>query len=142
MPFTGGSWGGSRTGVLGREEFLKFPAGLDAIKSVVIAASTVASTSASGSSDFGRRILKAGTLLTRIGGSGNQYKQFASGSGEVIEGVLGLDIEFLDGTSNSDQPAPLYYHGCVFDQDKLVDFATYSARARQDLVTNGTNKIE
>jgi hypothetical protein len=135
MPF-GGSYGTSRKlGSIGRDEFLKFPAGLDAIRSVVVNAASVPSAA---SGDYvGRRILKAGTILTKIpGASTNQYRRYTSATSEVPEGILGLDLEFADATQNSDQPAPLYYHGCVFDIDAILDFGTYATVVRASLPTS------
>lgn len=118
----------------GRAEFLKFPAGLDAIKSVVIQASSVASTSASSSPYYGRRLLAAGTILTKVPGA-SSYRRYTSAASETPAGILGLDLEFVDATANSDQPAPMYYHGCVFNQNNIVDFSTYSAVLKTSLNT-------
>jgi len=108
----------------GYSEILKFPAGLDAIASVVLDASTVAPDA------NGVRKLRAGTLLTK---SGNQYVRF-TGAGNVA-GVLGIDVEFADGSANSDTPAPMFFHGCVFRADRIIDFGAHGANARTNLPT-------
>jgi len=108
----------------GYSEILKFPAGLDAIKSVVLDASTVTPDA------NGNRKLVAGTLLEK---TGNQYKQF-DGTG-TIAGVLAIDVEFADGSANSDAPAPMFFHGCVFRSDRIVNFGSHGAQAVTDLPT-------
>lgn len=113
------------TSVGGYTEILKFPAGLDAIQSVTIDASTVATAA------DGNRVLKAGTLLFKNGS--NQYQRFA-GSG-TIKGVLAYDVEVVDTTANSDLPAAMFFHGCVFRSDRIIDFGTYGSTARTALPT-------
>jgi hypothetical protein len=118
----------------GRAEFLKYPTGLHAIQSVVISAADVASTSASSSPYFGRRIIVAGTILTKVPGA-STYRRYTSGASEAPVGILGLDLEVVDTSANSNQPAPMYYHGCVFNQNNIVDFATYSAPLKAAMPT-------
>jgi hypothetical protein len=107
-------------------EILKFPAGLDAIMSVVVDASTV-------TPDVdGNRKLSAGTLLTGPNVD-DKYEQFA-GTGDVA-GVLADDTMFASGNAQGDQPAAMFFHGCVFRSDRIVDFTTYETQARTDLPT-------
>ena len=110
----------------GYTEILKFPAGLDAIASVTLDASTVAADAS------GNRVLKAGTLLRKNGS--NQYEKVTA-SGQTVAGVLGIDAEFVDGSANSDKSAPMFFHGCVFRATRIVDYATLGAAARRDLTT-------
>lgn len=112
----------------GYSEILKFPAGFDAIPSVVLDASTVASASAGAPID---RVLKAGTLLSK--NVNNQYERYTGASGQAIKGVLAYDVEFADGSANSDTPAAMFYHDCVFRADRIVDFATHGPAARAAL---------
>lgn len=122
----------SQTAVSEAEPLL-FAAGLDAVKSVVIDASLVPADSANNN----RRILKAGTLLTKAAGASptgaDQYKRY-TGSG-LIAGVLALDVEFIDGTSGSDAPRGMFYQGCVFRASKIVDYSTYGNAAISTLNT-------
>lgn len=118
---------------VGEPEPLLFAAGLDAIKNVYIDASLVPADPANNN----RRILKAGTLLRKVAAAGpdgrDQYARY-EGTGK-IEGVLALDVEFLDGTSNSDTPRGMFYHGCVFRASKIVDYSLYGAVAASTLNT-------
>lgn len=124
---------GSHVTALGEPEPLLFAAGLDAIKNVVIDASSVAPDP----SNDNRRILKAGTILTKSAAASPtgkaQYKRY-QGTGK-IEGVLALDVEFLDGTSNSDTARGMFFHQCVFRASKIVDYSTYGDVATSTLNT-------
>lgn len=107
-------------------EILKFPAGLDAIMSVVVDASEV-------SEDVdGNRKLAAGTLLTGPNGS-DKYEPYA-GTGDVM-GVLADDTMFATGNEQGDQPVAMFFHGCVFRSDRIVNFNAYETAARADLST-------
>lgn len=116
-----------------RNEPLLFPAGLDAIKNIVIDASLVTADP----SNANRRILYAGTLLRRSTGvspSGkDQYIRY-TGTG-LIEGVLAIDTEFVDGFSNSDRDAGMFFHGCVFNINKIIDYSLYGLAAISTLNT-------
>lgn len=124
---------GSQVTSVSSNEPLLFAAGLDAIKNVAIDASLVPADSA----NSGRRILIAGTMLTKAAGASptgkDQYKRYA-GTGK-IEGILALDVEFLDGTSNSDNARGMFYHGCVFRASKIVDYSLYGSAAISTLNT-------
>lgn len=52
---------------------------------------------------------------------------------QAIKGVLAHTVRFADGTSKSDQPAAMWFHGVVFRADRIVDFATHGAAARTAL---------
>lgn len=114
-------------------EPLLFAAGLDAVKNVAIDASLVPADSTNNN----RRILKAGTFLTKSAAASptgkDQYKRY-TGTGK-IEGVLALDVEFIDGTSQSDNSRGMFYHGCVFRASKIVDYSLYGANAASTLNT-------
>lgn len=124
--------GSAITGV-GEPEILLFAAGLDAIKNVVIDASLVPADTA----NYSRRILKAGTMLVKTAAASPtgkaQYARY-QGTGK-IEGVLALDVEFIDGTSNSDTPRGMFYHQCVFRASKIVDYSLYGNVAASTLNT-------
>lgn len=111
----------------GYSEILKFPVGDDAKWSVVIDASTIASAA------DGSRIIKKGTLLSKNGN--NQYERFTGASGQAIKGVLGLDVEVGGTGPEWDTPAPMFFHGCVFRADRIIDFDTHSAAAKAALDT-------
>lgn len=123
----------SSTFQTGEPEILVWPAGLDAVKNVVLDASTVAADPANSN----RRILRAGTILTKssaVGPNGvDQYKRY-TGTGKIA-GVLNRDVEFVDGSSNSDRAWGMFFHGCVFNAAKIVDYSTYGAAAASTLNT-------
>jgi hypothetical protein len=111
----------------GYSEILKFPAGLDAIASIVVDASTIASAG------DGSRKLAAGTLLSKNGN--NQYERFTGAGGQAIKGVLAYTVEVAETSAKSDTPAAMFFHGCVFRADRIVDFGTHGAAARTALPT-------
>lgn len=115
----------------GYSEILKFPAGLEAIASIVVDASTVASA-VDGNGVVVRK-LAAGTLLSK--NVNNQYERFTGAGGQVIKGVLAYNVEVPDATDKSDIPAAMFFHGCVFRADRIVDFGTHGATARTALPT-------
>lgn len=115
-------------------EPLLFAAGLDAIKSVVLDSSYVASVTTGSDT---RRTLRAGTLLAKgpnNGPDGNPKYIPYTGSG-TIEGVLEQNVDFLAAGPQGDTPAALLYHGCVFRASAIVDFSTYGAAAKTALTT-------
>jgi hypothetical protein len=118
----------SRQGVQPDLEIFKFPTNAQGFASIVLDATAVAAD------EDGNRILKAGTLLSKNGTS-NQYERFTGAGGQVIRGVLAHTVRFADGTSKSDQPAALAFHGEVFRADRIVDFGTHGAAARAALPT-------
>jgi hypothetical protein len=119
------------------KEILKFPAGLDAIESVVLRASGVDELPSAVTGIEGKLGLRAGTILTRIpGDTQNRYKQFEGAGGEVIEGILGDNVFFYDESSAADEPADMLFHGCVFRADKIIDYATHETALKAALNTS------
>lgn len=121
----------SRTANTVEKEILKFPAGLDAIDSVVLsaAASGVDELPSATVGYAGKLGLLAGTILKRI--DGDDQKRYAryDGTGEVA-GILGDNIYFVDDTDNSDKAADMLNHGCVFNKDKIIDFDAFESDVR------------
>lgn len=126
----------SRTTKTVEKEILKFPAGLDAIESVVLSAG------ASGVSELpsatvgyeGKLGLLAGTILKKITGDGqNRYARY-DGSG-TIAGVLGDNIYFYDATDASDRGADMLFHGVVFDKEKIIDYNAFAGDLATALFT-------
>ena len=111
----------------GYSEILKFPVGPESGWSIVVDASTVASAA------DGRRVLKAGTLLSKNGS--NQYERFTGAGGQAIKGVLAYDVEVGGTDAGWDTPAAMFFHQCVFRADRIVDFGTHGAAARTALPT-------
>lgn len=118
---------------LGESEPLAFATGLDAIKNITLDASLVPADPANDN----RRLLKAGTMLRKSGGvspSGKDQLVRYQGTG-LIEGILAKDVEFVDGSSDSDTSAGMFYHGCVFRASKIVDYSLYGNAAISTLNT-------
>src|SRR5688572_28930690 len=107
------------------KEILKFPAGLDAIKSVEVSASGVDVLASAVAGYEGRIALRAGTVLQKISGdSQERYEPSDGGSADDVEGILGDNIIFHDNTDASDRAADLLFHGVVFDVAKLTEFGS------------------
>jgi hypothetical protein len=118
------------------KEILKFPAGLDAIKSIVVKASGLDELPSAVPGMAGVYGIEAGTPLKVISGDDQgRYEPF-DGTGTVA-GILGEHI-FLDVAHDSpaqDAQVDLYFHGCVFDKRKIVGFDDYESDLRADLAT-------
>lgn len=108
-------------------EIFKFTPNDQGFASIVLDAAAVA---ADGS---GRRVLKAGTLLSK--NANNQYERFTAAAGQAVRGVLTHTVEFVDNTAKSDQPAAMAFHSEIFRADRIIDFATHGAAARAALPT-------
>lgn len=117
----------------GESEPLAFATGLDAIKNITLDASLIPADS----TNDNRRILLAGTLLTKSAGvspTGKDQMVRYQGTGK-IEGVLAKDTEFVNGTNDADQAAGMFYHGCVFRATQIVDYSLYGLVAASTLNT-------
>lgn len=117
----------------GDEEILLFAAPGVPRKNVMIDASLVPADPA----NFGRRRLAAGTALTRspnLSPTGKAQYQRYTGSGK-IEGILGLPVEFIDGTSNSDTARGIFTRLVTFRASKIVDYSTYGNVMASTLAT-------
>lgn len=117
-------------------EILVFPAGQDAIKSVVVAASAIPTLA---SAVFGRENVKgllAGTPLEKIpGDSQGRVRKFTNGT---IIGILGTTLIF-NNTANVDSdydvPADALFHGCVFKKERIVGYQAAESDLKADLPT-------
>jgi len=117
-------------------EILVFPAGQDAIKSVVVAASGIPTLA---SAVFGKTDVKgllAGTALEEIPGDAQgRVRKFTSGT---IIGILGTTLIFNNVDSvdaNYDVSADALFHSCVFRQDRIVDYSADETDLKADLPT-------
>lgn len=110
------------------KEVLKFPAGLDAIKSVVLDATDFVVT------DFSvRNYVPAGTILKLSSTNTKQYVEY-KGSG-TIKGILRKPIDLVAAVTEGDSPAAMYFHGCVFATTAIVGFTQYASALVSDLKT-------
>lgn len=108
------------------KEVLKFPAGLDAIKSVVIDA-----TNFSISDPSVRTVVPAGTILKFSSTNTTQYVEY-NGSG-TIKGILRKPVDLVARVTEGDTPAAMYFHGCVFATTAIVGFTLYASALVADL---------
>lgn len=129
-----------RTAVLEDREVLRSAAGLNDIKSGVIAAHTVPQWLSSG-----RYLLPKGTVMAKLSGDDQErlcpVTHSGGGSGSSgayvaadIVGILAAKVEFaigpdvpadgaLDNASNQDEPCALLHHGCNFDVRYLTGYS-------------------
>lgn len=130
MPF-----GVSRYRKTADREILAYPAGLDAIKSVVVASSGAEELPSATTGKDGNKGLLAGTILEAVPGDSQGRVQKWSDTGETIVGVLGSNV-FFEGEGDAyDAPAEAYFHGCVFNKDRIVDYSDAAADLASDLPT-------
>ena len=113
-------------------EVLKFPAGLDAIKSVVIDATNVAVTAGV------RNVVPAGTILKFSTTNPDKYVAY-NGSG-TIKGILRRPVDIVARVTEGDAPAAMYFFGCVFATTAIVGFTLYASALVADL--GNYNKFE
>ncbi len=128
MPF-----GVSRYRKTADREILAYPAGLDAIKSVVVASSGAEELpSATTGKDVNKGLL-AGTILEAVpGDTQGRVRKWTSGT---IVGILGSNV-FFEGEGDAyDAPAEAYFHGCVFNKDRIVDYDDADSDLASDLPT-------
>ncbi len=117
-------------------EILKFPVGLGAIRSVVIDASTVALRVDTDIEGYGhRRVLLRGTILTLNPATPTKYMAYTAAAGQVPKGVLDNDVEFLDGTTQSDEAANMLFFGAIFQASKLIGYTGNEAAVATALPT-------
>jgi hypothetical protein len=128
MPF-----GASRSRHTTDREILAYPAGLDAIKSVVVASSGAETLPSATTGEVGVIGLLAGTVLQEVSGDTNgRVEKWTSGT---IVGILGSNLFFEDEGDAYDAPAEAYFHGCVFNKDRIVDFDSAESDLATDLPT-------
>lgn len=123
---------GSRTVRTVEKEVLKYPAGLDAIESVVLRAEDADEVPSAVGGVEGRLAILAGTILEKVDAARDYYKPF-DGTG-TIAGVLGDNIYFHSDTEER-HAADMLFHGCVFNKNKIIDFDTHETDLRADLAT-------
>lgn len=103
-----------------QKEILKFPVGLHAVKSVVLDGNTFAVNA-----DGSRTVVPAGTVLKISASNTNMYTAY-NGSGTIL-GILAHDVDLTAQVTAGSEPAPMFYHGCVFATTAIVGFTTYAA---------------
>jgi hypothetical protein len=116
-------WNVSRSGQFLEKEILRFPVGLDAVKSIVLDANTFAMPAGGA-----QNVVPAGTILKLSLTDATRYVKYdgAAGSG-IIKGILAHSVEILASATPGNEPAPMYFHGCVFATPAIVDFTLYAS---------------
>ena len=114
----------TRSGQFIEKEILKFPAGLDAIKSVVLDADAFPMPADRNA----RNVVHAGTILMLSVTDATKHVKYdgTAGAGK-IRGILAHSVEFLASTTDGDEPAPMFFHQCVFATPALTDFTLYAS---------------
>ena len=117
-------------------EILVFPAGEDAIKSVVVAASGISELASAVFGRTGVKGLLAGTPLENIPNDPQgRVRKFTNGT---IIGILGTTLIFNNTAnvdSNYDISADAPFHGCVFRKSRIVGYQAAEADLKADLPT-------
>lgn len=123
---------GSRTVKYVKKEVLKYPAGLDAIESVVLRAEDAEEVPSAVAGSVGKLAILAGTILEKVDADRDYYKPY-DGTGDIA-GVLGDNVYFH---SDADErhAADMLFHECVFNKNKIIDFDTHETALRADLNT-------
>lgn len=112
------------------KELLKFPTGLRAIKSVVLDGMDFVSTA---TVDDTRYYVPAGTILTASVTNTDKHVEY-SGSGSIA-GILARPVDMLAGLTAGSEPAPMFFHECVFATTSIVGFTNYASALVNDLNT-------
>ena len=114
-------------------EILAYPAGLDAIKSVLVASDGAATLSSAVTGEAVPGLL-AGSILQPVSGDSAGRVELYDGTGPIV-GILGSNLFFEGAGDEYDAPAEAYFHGCVFNKDRIVDFDTYETELGDELPT-------
>lgn len=122
-------WNTQRSGQFLELEVLKYPSGLDAIASIVLDANAFPMPA----NRDARNVVPAGTILMLSTTDPTKHVAYA-GSGK-IEGILAHSVEFQTSASESAEPAPMFFHQCVFATPAIVGFTTYASALGSALPT-------
>jgi hypothetical protein len=109
-------------------EVLKYPSGLEVIKSVVIDATDFGS---SVSTTGLRSYIPAGTILKLSSTNTDQYVAY-NGSG-TIKGILRRPFDLIAAVTEGDGAAAMLYHNCVFSTTAIQSFTQYASALVADL---------
>jgi hypothetical protein len=102
-------------------EILAYPAGEDAIKSVVVAASGIPTLASAIVGEENVKGLLAGTPLEEVPGDAQgRVRKYTTGT---IIGILGSNLFFNGEGQDFDAPADAYFHSCVFRKDRIVGYS-------------------
>jgi urease beta subunit len=119
----------SRTQTQTGKEVLKFPVGDHAVKSVVLDATMFAVDTTDGA----RYQVPAGTILKLSTTNPARMVEY-NGTG-TIKGILKSPIDMLSRATNSNEPAAMWWFGCVFATTAIVGFTNYASALVADLAS-------
>lgn len=119
----------SRSAQFYDKEILKYPAGLDAQKSVVLDATMFERNV----DPEQRTVVPAGTILKLSATNDNRYVAY-DGSG-TIAGILARPIDLLARATAGNEPANAFFHNCVFATTQIVGFTSYASALVSTLKT-------
>lgn len=109
------------------KEILKFPVGLNAVKSVVLDGSDFAVSTPNGA----RYVVPAGTILKVSATNTDKYVEY-KGTG-TIAGILGRPVDMLAQSTANSEPAPMYWSQAIFATTAIVGFTNYASALVHDL---------
>ena len=120
-----------RTAAFYEREILKYPVGMEAVKNVVIDATTLVANG------DGRFVLEVGTVLSKIAASSKVKPAPATllATADVV-GVLAHTIEFF-GNANAkyDEPGAAFFWNCIFDASQLTNYSGNAANVQAALTS-------
>lgn len=120
-------WNIKQSAAWADKEILKFPTGLHAIKSVVLDATDFTVTAGV------RNVVPAGTILRLSATNPDKFVEY-KGTGR-IQGILARPIDLAAQATNANEPAPMFFHGCVFATSAIVGFTQYASALVADMPT-------
>lgn len=129
-------WNYSQSASWADKEVLKYPQVLPPIKSVVLDATDFPVTA--GVAGGARYVVPAGTILKLSATNTDKYVEY-KGTGK-IQGILRRPVDMLAQATNNNEPAAMYFFGCVFATTAIVGFTQYASALVADLGT--FNKFE
>jgi len=125
-------WNVTRSTTFVEKEVLKFATGLDAIKSVVLDASSFPMPTDRNA----RNVVQAGTILGKSVTAPTKYTAYASGAvSGPIQGILAHSVEILASATAGDEAVPMFYHQCVFATPAIIGFTNHAANLVASLPT-------
>ena len=115
------------------KEILRFPVGLQAIKSVVLDATDVGSWPTP--TDGSRFLVPAGTILKLSATNTDKYVKQSGAVAGSVKGILAKSVDLAANATAANEPVPMFFHACVFATEAIVDFTLYASQLVADLRT-------
>jgi hypothetical protein len=114
-------WNISRSSQFFDKEVLKYPTPGNAIKSVVLDATTFAQST----DPDARTVVPAGTILKFSVTNSKRYTEY-NGTG-TIEGILSRPVDLLARSTAANEPAAMFFFNEVFSTNAIVGFTNYAS---------------